>query len=124
MGASALLRSALADLQTRIGVAFIYGSLAAKTHDAKSDIDVFIVGDVRTRDVMARIDPLEQSLRREVNPSVMSPAEFRTRLANEDPFVCDVVLGPRLYLVGGDHELGDLAGRTIGETPQHKPTRD
>lgn len=124
MGAAAPLRAALQGLSGRIRVAFVYGSLAAEVHDARSDIDVFIIGDVRTQDVMAAIESLQRSLRREVNPVVMSTGEFQNKLAGNNAFVCDVMRGPRVILVGREDELERLAAGQVAEKPRRHQERD
>jgi uncharacterized protein len=121
MGAAASLSIELKQLGDRIKVAFIFGSLAESAHDARSDIDMFVIGDVRTRDVIAQVDTLQLSLRREINPVVMSPAEFRKRCAGKNSFVSDVLRSPRIYLIGDEHELGELAGGRLVEATQRKP---
>lgn len=124
MGAAAPLRTALQELGSRILFAFVYGSLAAEVHDARSDIDIFIIGDVRTRAVIAKIEPLQRLLRREVNPVVMSVREFHNKLATHNAFVADVFRGRRIILVGSEHDLEKLAGGRLAEKPPRKQEGD
>jgi predicted nucleotidyltransferase len=101
MGAQPLLREALAPLQSRIELAFIYGSVAKGTDTAKSDVDVMLVGkDLLLSDVFPLIEPAEQQLGRKINATCLSPLEFRRRRAERDSFVNRVLAQPTLPLIG------------------------
>jgi predicted nucleotidyltransferase len=124
MGAAAPLRTALQELGRHVQLAFIFGSLATGEHDASSDIDIFIIGDARTHDVMAKVEPLQRSLRREINPVVMPVSEFQRKLAARNAFVADVIRGRRIFLVGNDHDLERLAGGRVAEKPPRQQGTD
>jgi predicted nucleotidyltransferase len=109
-GVADILREALQPLADRIQVAFIYGSVARAEETAKSDVDVLIVGDVKFAEVVLAFEPTEERLRREINASVYSKSEFRSKLRDKGGFLERVLNEPRLFLIGTDHDLGQLAG--------------
>lgn len=110
-----VLRAALAPLSDRIRLAFIFGSVASGNEDAGSDIDVLVVGDTRFTEVVAALQDAQDKLGREVNPTVYSAAEFRSRLAEGHYFLTNVIEGPHQFLVGDEHELARLAGQGLAD---------
>jgi predicted nucleotidyltransferase len=101
LGAQPVLREALASLETKLDVAFIYGSVAKRTDTSKSDIDVMLVGrDLLLSKVLELLIPLEAQLGRKINPTCLTPVEFKRRRAERDSFVNRVLAQPTLPLVG------------------------
>ncbi len=84
-----------------IEAAFIFGSLAAGTDTAGSDVDVLIVGGAGLRKVSAALRGVATSLGREINPHCLSPQEWHQRLAQDDAFIRRVAAEPKLWLKGG-----------------------
>ena len=121
VGAIPTLRSTLAPLTDRISVAFIYGSMARGKETAESDIDLLIVGKVELEDVIARLGNVEASLRRPVNPTVYSPAEFRTKLTSGNHFLNSVVRGDKAFLIGDEDELRKVGGVRLAEGRTDQP---
>jgi len=109
VGLADVLREALQPLAERIAVAFIYGSLARGEEQPGSDVDVLIVGGVSFADVVSSLGLAEKRLRREVNPTVFPPAEFREKLAAGQHFLKTVLAGEKLFLIGDEYELEKLA---------------
>jgi predicted nucleotidyltransferase len=105
-GLADLLREALAPLAGRIRTAFVFGSLARSAETATSDVDVFVVGEASFAEVVAVLSPLRERLGREVNPVVMTPADFAAQRAAGERFVERVMGEPRLFLMGTDDDLG------------------
>jgi predicted nucleotidyltransferase len=103
-GVAGVLRAALAPLAARIDQAFVYGSVAAGSQQAESDIDVMIVADDLTlEEVFAVLQPAVDSLARPINPTLYTRGEFRKRIATKNPFLTKVLARPRIPLIGGDH---------------------
>lgn len=100
-GIAGALREALLPLTDSIEHAFLYGSLARGEELARSDVDLMVVGDVSFTGVVTAVSPLQESLGREVNPTVFSPAEFRQRVEDGDHFLKRVMSGERVDLIGG-----------------------
>jgi predicted nucleotidyltransferase len=107
-GIADVLREALAPLRAKIEVAFVYGSVAAGTERALSDVDVMIVGRLKFADAVGALSTADQSLRREVNPHVYGVREFHAKLAAREPFLARVVKGPKIFLMGNADDLGKL----------------
>jgi DNA-binding transcriptional ArsR family regulator len=107
-GLAQALQAAFAPLGHQVKLAFIYGSMAAGTVNRYSDVDVMVVGDATFAHVVKALHQIEPPLGREVNPTVMSEREFRRDAAKAEGFVPTVVRGPKLWLIGGEDELGQL----------------
>jgi predicted nucleotidyltransferase len=101
LGAEPMLREALLPLTARIDAAFIYGSLAKGTDAAKSDVDVMVVGKGLTLNkVLEHLVPLEAQLGRKINPTLLTPTEFKRRQSERDSFVKRVLAQPTIPLIG------------------------
>ena len=101
-----VVRNALLPHAPRIGAAFIYGSVAAGTETSRSDVDVMILGELPFAEAVKALAPAQAPLRREVNATLMKPAEFLRKRNAKDGFVSAVWKAPRLWVIGSDHELG------------------
>ncbi|MDH5832849.1 nucleotidyltransferase domain-containing protein [Luteimonas kalidii] len=100
------LREALAPLRPQIRGAFVYGSVAKGSGSAGSDIDLLLVSDALTyADAMAALHPLSAQLRRSVNPTLYTCADLRERIESGNSFVTRMLDQPRLWLIGGEHDL-------------------
>ena len=108
-GVADVLREALAGLVERITVAFVYGSLAKGTDNANSDVDLMVIGDVRFAEVVSALQPAQKTIGREVNPSVYSEQEYQTKVKAKHHFLTSVIDTPKVFIVGGNHELNGLA---------------
>jgi predicted nucleotidyltransferase len=98
-----------------IEVAFIYGSYARGEESIASDIDLFVVGAIKARDLSATLADARSDLSREVNPVIMTPQEFRAKAAAKNHFVLSVLEEPKTFLVGNAQDLESLAGRREAE---------
>ena len=107
-GVTDQLRTALAPLTDRIVIAFVYGSVASGQERPASDIDLMVVGTVKFEDVIRALHPYQEELRREINPHVYSSAEFKRKAREESSFVSRILTSPKLFVIGGDNELGKL----------------
>jgi predicted nucleotidyltransferase len=128
-GVADVLRDALAPLARRVRAAFIYGSLARGEARPESDADVMVVGELAFAEVVERLRPAEAALRRSVNPTVYPAVEFAKKAAAGEGFVAEVLRQPKIFLIGGEPELRDLAeGRArqappTGKAGNRKPRR-
>jgi len=95
------LRAALSDLAPRIRAAFVHGSSAKGTARANSDIDVMVISDsLRYPDVYDVLAPVERTLGRSVNPTVITTAEWRSKRKRADSFVARLTKQPRMFALG------------------------
>lgn len=122
-GIADVLREALAPDADQIDVAFIFGSIAAGTDREDSEIDVMIIGSLDW--LHRRSSTLDASLElgRDVNPVIWSPADLAERLATQNHFACNVMRGPKIFLMGDEHELRRLAQGGPDQAPVGNSTR-
>ncbi len=100
------LRTALAPGAGDIRAAFVYGSIADGTDTAGSDVDLMVLSDTLSHaDVFELLQTAEAALARRVNPTVMTPEEWRQLRADPDSFGSRVAERPRLWLIGSDDDL-------------------
>lgn len=105
-GLATPLRETLAPLAEHIVAAFVYGSVAKGADTAASDIDLMLVSDALTyADVMTALHPLIERMGREIHPTLYTRAELHKRIAAGNSFVTRVLAQPRLWIVGGEHDL-------------------
>jgi len=83
-----------------IDEAYLYGSFARSQQDAASDIDVLVIGAPREEVLAETVRKLERQLRREVNYTVLTPKEFKSRRARKDAFLENVWHNKRVSLIG------------------------
>jgi predicted nucleotidyltransferase len=106
MGLAGPLQEALAPLRDRIQAAFVYGSIAKGTDTAQSDIDLMVLSeDLAYPDLYSALQEAETTLRRPVHVSLMTPAEWRHKLATENPFVTKIQAQPQVPLIGSADDL-------------------
>ena len=108
-GIGDILKIALAPIAQEIQCAFIYGSLANGTENVSSDVDVFIIGQATFANVVAALSPVQETLAREINPTVYPTSEFREKLAKKNHFIKSIMAGEKIFLIGDEHELKKLA---------------
>jgi len=108
-GLADILKQALEPLTAAVRVAFVYGSVASGQESARSDVDVMVIGKASFGDVVEALGRAEERLGREVNPSVYSAAELRTKLAAKHHFLTSVLNEPKVFLIGDEHDLEGLA---------------
>ena len=112
-----VLREALEPMRDRIGVAFVFGSLASGTATSESDVDVMTVGDIGLRELAPLVRGARQKLGREVNPVAVRPAEWAERCEAGDHFITTVLEEPKVFLYGDQDELERIArGGTAAPT--------
>jgi DNA-binding transcriptional ArsR family regulator len=107
-GAAEVIRIALARLRDRIDAAFIYGSVAHRSERQASDIDLMVVGRVSFGEVVDALGPAQESLRREINPVIYPPDEYRAKVRSGHHFVRDVLQGRKVFMIGDERELERL----------------
>jgi predicted nucleotidyltransferase len=95
------LKAAIESLPGTLHLALIYGSVAKRTDTSASDIDLLIVADELTlEEVYAALSPTEVSLRRKINPTLYTRAEFKRRRAGGNAFLSRVLDGPVIMFSG------------------------
>ena len=106
-GLGSLLRERLQN-EDRIEIAFIYGSYAANQETTASDIDLFVIGELSSRELHAVVSKAEKVVHREINYTLFSPEEFRQKAQARGGFVLNVLEGPKIFLKGDKDALQSL----------------
>lgn len=114
-GVMDVLRYALASLEERIGVAFVFGSVAKSREGRESDIDLFVIGDVSFSEVVDALGPAQERLRREINPNVYPVSEFSAKVGSGHHFVNAILKADKIYLIGGKDEFERLAAKRLAD---------
>jgi len=108
-GLADVLREALSPLGKAVRIAFVFGSVAQGKERSTSDVDVMVVGSAKFERVVGALAPAGERLRRDINPVVMAPEEFRAKLKARDRFVSRIMREPKIVLTGDVGELGEPA---------------
>ncbi|MGH7631941.1 MAG: nucleotidyltransferase domain-containing protein, partial [Gemmatimonadales bacterium] len=87
-----------------------FGSTAAGTARADSDVDLLVVGDsVDTRALHRGLAEAGLLMGREVNPVRYSRTELATRLAGGTRFVREALAGPKAWVAGTASVVAPIA---------------
>ena len=108
MGLTSLLQDALSDLDDKIDVAFVFGSMASGRQTAGSDLDICVLGEASLLEVVKALSPVQETLQREVNPVVMTAKKFSDLSGRKDRFVTRVLNEPILFVKANRDELAEL----------------
>ena len=109
-GLADVLKDALSALGERLALALVFGSVARGEEGPGSDVDVLLVGEIGFAEVVRALHEAQSSIGREINPMVLSPAEFRNKVKGGDAFLAEILGGKKSFLIGHENELGKLAG--------------
>lgn len=121
-GLADVLREALGD--KGISVAFVFGSVASGVETPNSDLDVMVIGTVSLRQIVERLAGVSANLGREVNPHVLTAAEFARRKDSQDHFVSTVLAAPRIFVIGDAHELERLGEERLAANASNQRSRN
>lgn len=99
-GLADVLRRALEPLGDQVTLAFVFGSMASGSAHAGSDVDLLVVGSASFAQVVEATYAAQAQLGREINPKVMTPAEWARQRAEGHPFVHELLAKPRIVLIG------------------------
>lgn len=102
-GLADALKEALHPLKKKIQAAFVYGSIARGEEISGSDIDLLVVGEVGLSDLAPKLRKAQESLRREINPTVFTPAEFQKK--RESHFLNNVMTNEKIFIIGSHEDL-------------------
>jgi predicted nucleotidyltransferase len=108
-GVADILREALLSVADKIRVAFIFGSMVSGEFNQGSDVDVIVIGDISFAEVVSALSPAQESLAREINPSVYPPDEFKANLSEKQHFLTSVMNFSKIFIIGSTNELDELA---------------
>jgi predicted nucleotidyltransferase len=115
VGVADIIKKALEPRIADIKLAFIFGSVAKRTEDRFSDIDLLVVGDITFGEVVDLISSAEGVLSRELNPVVYTVAEFNKRLSENHYFIRDILSEDKIFVVGDENELKSLGRKRLAK---------
>ncbi len=105
VGIKDIIAKALNNYVSQIEFAFIYGSFANGSATAGSDVDLMILGDVKSRKISGSMISIGEKLSREINFSIITVTEFNQRLKDHDHFLNSVYNSPKIFIIGNFHEF-------------------
>jgi len=104
VGIEGSLRKILSSIK-EIKISFIYGSFASKTHKSASDIDLMIIGNPDISSLNEKIAKLEKKLKREINTTLYSSEEYKSKKKAKSGFILDLIKNPKIILIGDEDAL-------------------
>lgn len=108
-GLADILREALAPLRQRIQIAFIYGSIAKQSDNARSDVDIMIIGDDLTySDFFKIVTETESKIDRKINPTFHTPHEWKQKIEEKNYFIANISRQSKIFLIGTEDALKDF----------------
>jgi predicted nucleotidyltransferase len=113
VGIADIIRAQLAPVEERIDIALIFGSVVRGKESKDSDIDILIVGNLTFAETVERLSPIQNTLGREINPTVFSSNEFQDKLKKGHHFLKSVLKSDFIYLMGDEFELKRLAEKRM-----------
>lgn len=101
------LKTALAPFKdSGIKAAFVYGSVAKGADTACSDIDLMVIGsDFGYSDLYSALQDAEDALRRKINATFLSEAEWRRKGARKGSFIAKISALPKIFILGSENDL-------------------
>jgi predicted nucleotidyltransferase len=99
-----------------VRVAFVFGSVARGEENARSDVDLMVVGSVGLRTLSSMLSGLAEKVGREINPHAMTESEYRKRLKGKDHFVTHVLAGPKLFVVGTEDDFESMEKQRLAKS--------
>jgi predicted nucleotidyltransferase len=99
------LQSALEGHREQIKVAFVYGSVAKKSDNARSDIDLMVIGDdLVYSDLYGALQEAEKTIGRTVNPTIMNASQWQKK-QQDSAFVQKVSSQAKIFIFGSEADL-------------------
>ena len=105
-----VLKQALLKSKNEIRLAFIYGSYAEQQEKIASDIDLLVVGAIHARILSSILSSAKKELRREINFTVYSTAEFKQAVRAKRHFLSRILQGKKIFLIGDDNAIQTIVG--------------
>jgi predicted nucleotidyltransferase len=106
VGVTEPIRKSLQPYADRIKTAFVYGSVAKGTDTARSDIDLIVIGDeLNYSELYSASQNVENSLRRRVSPTFLSPGDWRRKVSEKGSFISKINALPKIFVFGSEQDL-------------------
>ena len=94
---------------TKVRIAFIFGSIASGTERPESDVDLMVIGDIGLRELSVLLTDASEQIGREINPHVLTSEEFCSKRADGNHFLNTILAEPKIFIKGSEGELNRLA---------------
>ncbi len=107
-GLAGLIKNALEPLKNQITIAFIYGSFARTYQTPDSDVDLLLIGNMVFAEIIETLQPVQRTLQREINPTVYSVDEFKSKLKNGNHFLTSITRTEKLFVIGTEDEFAAM----------------
>jgi predicted nucleotidyltransferase len=88
-----------------IQTAFIYGSYAQNNENQASDIDLFVLGDISSRELSKLLSNPKKEIGREINYAIFTPQELRNKTEQNDNYILNVLKGEKIFIIGGESDI-------------------
>lgn len=108
-GMKELVQQHLLEAVDSIQIAFLFGSYASGKETPFSDIDLMVIGEMTSRSLANVLAPAREILGREINPVILDIRELQQKFVDNDPFIQSVLREPKIFLIGDEDELGEIA---------------
>jgi predicted nucleotidyltransferase len=95
-----------------ITFAFLTGSFA---RDSRTNVDIFVVGDVNKSRMAKVVAELEKDMGRELNYSALSPEEYQYRISLNDRFITALLEARKIVIIDGQEKPLAHNDVTFGE---------
>jgi len=89
----------------RISSVLFSGKFTKRLTKGTQPVDVLIIGEVVLPELAALIREEEKNRDSEINYTVMSLEEFTFRKKRHDPFLMEIIYGPRVMILGQEEDL-------------------
>ena len=101
IGLENVVQRALEPLKDKLSLATIHGSVANRTDTADSDIDLLLVSDDLTLElVYSTLRPAEKLLGRQIHPLLYNLNEYQRRRSDENGFLAQTLKRPNIVIAG------------------------
>jgi predicted nucleotidyltransferase len=110
IGATPLLAEAFKRVDG-VNEAYLYGSFARNQQDASSDVDILVIGTPRADVLAESVRKLERQLGREINYTVLTVKEFKSRQDRKDAFLANIWHNKLVSLIGPHEEAQSSRSR-------------
>ena len=85
--------------------AFVFGSIAKRTENSNSDVDLMLIGDINQDVLINLLSSMEGKISREINYHIYSNQEIFKKIKEKDVFISNIFLSPIIKLKGNPYDF-------------------
>lgn len=104
-GVASVLADVLTELESKIQVAQIFGSVASGKEHEFSDIDLLVVGEITFSALVKALYPAQSLLNQEINPKLYNLREWEKLKHTESSFFDELVQKPAIKIIGNIDDI-------------------